>query len=135
MVKYPDSEFDDGMFSASGVVSKREGTNGQTYVVGQEAGMSTGTRLKITLLGFWKLTTATPHNSLEDGSRIALQNTVFCSGDRCWPSTEPKYNLMKETNHCHSPLQERYKLYKTREHTDFWAQIRRKKQKGLSPVL
>jgi len=97
--------------------------------------MSTGTHLEITLIGFWKLTNATPHTSLEDGSRIALQNIVFCSGDRCWPSPEPKFNLMKETNLCHSPLEERYKLYKTGVHTEFRTQIRRKKQKGLSPVL
>jgi hypothetical protein len=81
------------------------------------------------------MTTATPHISLEDGSKIALRNTVFCSGNRCWPSPEPKYNLMKATNHYQSSLEEKCDLYETRVHTELWAQIRRKEQKGLSPVL
>jgi hypothetical protein len=135
MVTFPDCEFYDGVISVYGGVLPHVGTNGQTDTTGQAAGTRTGTRLKITLLGFWKLTIDIPQTSLEDGSRIALRNTVVCSGNRCWPSPEPKYNLMKATNHCQSPLEERYTLYKTRIHTEFWAQIRRKKQKCLSTVL
>ena len=66
MIKFPDSEFDDGAFSDSGVALPQGGTNGQTCTVGQTARMRTAKRLKITLLGFWKLSLLpTPHLRME----------------------------------------------------------------------
>lgn len=84
MVKFPDSEFYGGAFSASsGVVSastwRNERTDLQSWAKSRD---ENGNALENNITEILE-TIATLHTSLEDGSRIALRNTVLCSGKRC----------------------------------------------------